>query len=121
MRRSAFLAFDEFVPDITGTYYTTQELNTRLGHTDQMAVHAIVDNVGGGATGVTISLEHSGDGRLWVVKNATLANGAFGTSGVAGADAGTSPTLAFVRLGVKLTGTTGTGHVRVHVTQRDQG
>jgi hypothetical protein len=124
MRRNVFVAFDDFVPaSATTPVYTSQELNARLGQTDQFAAHIIIDTATGSPapTTITLTVDHSGDGRVWSTKSTPFNNSTWGTNGLVFQDAGTTPTLAFVRFGITLNGTGGGAHVRINVTQRDQG
>jgi hypothetical protein len=125
MRAANILVFDEYLQSGTSSYYTDQSLNDKLGVFDQLALMAVVDNVTSGGTGFRVQIEHSADGRLWPSKNtaAEIAPGGSlgaGQTAYAGGDAGTTPSLAHVRLRIDL-GTTTAAHVRVFVTGRNWG
>jgi hypothetical protein len=100
-----------------------------------MAGMVVVDNVDAGGTGCSFNLQiqHSSDGRNWTNWNtganpdinalglATNANNIGYCSVPTGTQ--TTPLLAYVRFQMYFTSPAGTknGHVRVTVTQRDQG
>jgi hypothetical protein len=129
MRQAQWLVFDEYVVGSTTPSMTNQDLNSKLGTYDQLAIQAVVDNVTA-VTAIKVQIMHSADGRVWMAKNATGGQGA-GTAEIVvgapsagqttyfGSDPGTTPTLAFVQLAVTVTGTG--AHVRVYVTARDWG
>ena len=137
MRQAQWLVFDEYVAG--GVLATTnQDLNSKLGQYDQLALQAVVDNVSSPLpTAFKVSIQHSSDGRVWMAKSAHTLYGVgpgspeigntvginlvAGQTSYFGMDQGTIPTLAFVQLTVSLTGA-GTGaHVRLYVTARDWG
>jgi hypothetical protein len=125
MRVVNLLVFDEHL-----TNSTTNHISS---YTDQLALMAVVDSASG--AGFKVQIEHSADGRMWLPKsggtltkpNAAEIGGDSGETLKAsiqtayfGADAGTTPTLAYVRLRVEL-GTSSSAHVRVFVTGRNWG
>ena len=129
MRHHNFTAFDEFVVGAisSGTAVTTSnELNARLGHFDQMAIMAVVDNIDAVGT-FTLQIFHSADGRNfspWSGLNdinitSMVMNGTNVGYGSAPSSVQT-PLLSYVRFSMFFTTTT-KGHVRITVTQRDQG
>jgi len=136
MRKQNFNVFDEYLP--TGTTaanptFTNAELNTKLGHYDQLAIQVIIDNVSGSPLGgFDLYLEHSADGRNFsLIKSGSPVSGggdvaiygALSTSTVNlayGFNNGSSPFLGFVRFRMFFSNATTAAHVRVHVTQRDQ-
>jgi hypothetical protein len=137
MRQAQWLVFDEYVAGGV-LAYTNQDLNSKLGTYDQLALQAVVDNLSSTPpTAFKVTIQHSADGRTWMAKSAaTFGTGAAnpeigGTTGITpgagqttyfGCDPGTAPTLAFVQLTISLTGAAGTGaHVRIYVTARDWG
>jgi hypothetical protein len=151
MRAANILVFDEIVQSPAGvktSVNTDQSLNDRLGAFDMLALMAVVDSLSG--TGkLWVQIEHSADGRNWLSKNGDDAEigGATGApppppappspssplgialSGpvqtfYAGSDAGTTVSLAFVRLRVDVEASAGaaiSGRVRVFVTGRNWG
>lgn len=133
MRAANVMVFDEHL-NAGSTCYTDQSLNDRLGLFDQLALMAVVDDVPASATGFKVQIEHSADGRMWLPKsggtptnpNAAEIGGDQGEGLSAnkqtsffGADPGTTPSLAHVRLKVSLA--TSSAHVRVFVTGRNWG
>lgn len=131
MRHAQWLVFDEYlVASSTAVATTNQDLNSKLGMYDQLAIQAVVDNVTPTPTAFKVQILHSADGRVWMPKNGTavLPGGTGEVTGVPvpgqntyfGFDPGTTPTLAFVQLSLSLTGTGG-AHVRLYVTARDWG
>jgi hypothetical protein len=71
MRQNALTVFDEFVP-VGATTYTPTSLNPTLGGQDQLALHAVIDNVTASTGNIDIFVEHSGDGRSWIQRNAMI-------------------------------------------------
>jgi hypothetical protein len=139
MRRSLFMAFDDFISSSTAVS-TSQDLNAALGRFDTLAWHAIVDNVSPAATlgQLNVWIEHSGDDRTFQPK-AIHGTGGGGlpnaemqltvpTIGFAQGWAYDSnvfsstqmPSLAYVRLKLQLVTIT-SAHVRLWVTARDRG
>jgi hypothetical protein len=126
MRHHNFTAFDEYIIGAGNAVLTSTELNARLAHFDQLAIMAVVDNID--ATGTfTLQIVHSADGRNFTNWNTvadisgtvnTNVNNVFYCS-VPNASIQT-PLLSYVRFSMMFTTTT-RGHVRVTVTQRDQG
>jgi len=129
MRRMNITVFDEFLTNVNGNanrVFTSQELNSRLGQFDQLGIFVVADQVSASAI-LSIQIEHSGDGRNWVTKNANAEITA-GTNNIIisvttplwGSDAGTNPSLAFVRLGIWFNANM-SAHLRIHVVGRDMG
>jgi hypothetical protein len=135
MRRANFVAFDEFLPLGTSSsapVFTSAELNAKLGQFDQLAIMIAIDNVGGSSIGgFELFIEHSADGRNFLVENTnsttpsgsgdisitTLSTGV--TNVKYGYHSGSSPLLNYVRFRLYFTNATTSAHVRVYVTQRD--
>jgi hypothetical protein len=141
MRHANWLVFDDYVQPAGSVVFTSQDLNSKLGTYDQLAIQAVVDNVAGGGAGFKVQIFHSSDGRNWLAKNATgvpLVAGPAELGGSSGFTLSTSgvnnfhgfdpvpggtgviPGLALVQLGISLGVSTG-AHVRIHVTARDWG
>jgi hypothetical protein len=117
MRAANILVFDEIVQSPAGvktSANTDQSLNDRLGAFDMLALMAVVDNLSG-AGKLWVQIEHSADGRNWLPKNGDAEIG--GAAGIAlsgpgqvfyaGSDAGTTVSLAFVRLRVDVEASAG--------------
>jgi hypothetical protein len=146
MRRANITTFDEFVPvgaSSTSPVFTDQELNAKLGHFDQMAIQVVIDNVTGTGS-FDLYVEHSSDGRNFIVSQGGVANPPI-TAGLGDVTLGALSTsqanvawgfprlstalpqnaqtnlLSFVRFRMMFSNGTTSGHIRVHVTQRDQG
>ena len=135
MRRANFIAFDEFIPLGTSSsspVFTSAELNSKLGHFDQLAVMVAIDNVGGSTIGgFELFIEHSADGRNFLVENtnSTTPSGsgdisitslsAGSTNVKYGNHSGSTPLLNYVRFRLYFTNATTSAHVKVFVTQRD--
>ena len=122
MRKLAILAFDDFVMSST-VVYTTQALNEVLGTFDKLTIQAMCDSATGTNPSITVRMEHSGDQRSWVIKNAspeipTTVITATSPS-IIGGDTSLVGSMAFVRLAITLAGTTPTMHVKLWVTARD--
>ncbi|WP_437656913.1 hypothetical protein [Sorangium sp. So ce1182] len=135
MRRANFIAFDEFVPlgtNSSAPVFTSAELNSKLGHFDQLAIMVVIDNVGGSTVGgFELFIEHSGDGRNFLAMK-TNTSPPTGTGDISisslsttatnvkwGKHDGGDPLLNHVRFRLYFTNTTTSAHVRVIVTQRD--
>ncbi len=127
MRKQNIKVFDDFVyATAIDQVWTDASFNDVLGRFDQLSLIAIVDNAAGGA-GCTFNaqIEHSTDGRNWIVKNAfPEVSGSMTLGGVAilsGGDGGSLPSAGLVRLSVWV-GNTGTAaHAKIYACQRDQG
>ncbi|HTN89033.1 MAG TPA: hypothetical protein VL242_35390 [Sorangium sp.] len=135
MRRANFIAFDEFLPLGTSSsspVFTSAELNSKLGHFDQLAIMVAIDNVGGSTIGgFELFIEHSADGRNFLVENtnSTTPSGsgdisitslsAGSTNVKYGNHSGSTPLLNYVRFRLYFTNGTTSAHVKVFVTQRD--
>jgi len=128
MRHASWLVFDEYLQSTSPVGFTSQDLNSKLGMYDQLAIQAVVDNVTGAAGGFTVQIYHSSDGRNWLAKSATAEIGgspaitlvANSQMSYFGYDTGTIPSLGLVQLKVSLGASSG-AHVRVYVTGRDGG
>ncbi len=123
MRKTNLLVFDDFITNAT-TIYTRPELNGPLGEHDLLAIQAVADQVTTTGT-LTVQIYHSGDQINWKAKNGTaeINAGAItqgSTNVLAGADAGTTPSLGYVKLGLTIATTT-QAHVKIWVTGRDAG
>lgn len=123
MRKLHQLTFDDFVVS-GGTVYTKTDLNDILGQVDQLAIQAIVDQVNANGS-TTIQIQHSADQINWTNKNATaeINAGTLSTNTTCklfGSDAGSTPSLGYVRLAISLT-TTNQAHIKIWVTGRNQG
>src|SRR3954470_3654008 len=70
MRHATWLVFDEYLQSASPFGTTSQDLNSKLGMYDQLALQAVVDNVASGAGGFVVQIFHSSDGRNWLAKNA---------------------------------------------------
>ena len=142
MRRNNLLVFDDYVEGTT-VVYSPAGLNEKLGKFDQVAVMAVVDNVATTdamhhVAAFDIYMMHSADARLWIYRNTnTLAPGTAefhwstdvltvstvgllaylddNSAGVKG------PLLGNVRFQMAFAAATTSAHVRLYVTQRDQG
>jgi hypothetical protein len=126
MRKQNTEVFNDFVyATAIDTVWTDAKFNDVLGRFDQTSIIAVADSVAGTTPTLSVQIEHSGDGRNWVKKNATAEINAqtitaTATTTLAGNDPGTTPLAAFVRLSVWLGGTTPVAHVRIYVCNRDQ-
>ncbi len=144
MRTHHHKVFDEYVP--AGTDYDTavfshEQAIAQMGHADQIAIHAVVDNLVEDDGHLNVQIEHSGDGRNWIAKNGDT-SGSSGTGEVKvpmtgslkknatnqgwgsdpNKDSNNQPLLTYVRLRIWFTGgSKKAGHVKIHVTHRDQG
>lgn len=117
--------FDDFVAG-TAPAYTDASWNPTLGGADKLAIMAVADQVSGtSAITLTVAIEHSGDGRNFLSKNAAAEINAqtidsTQTWALNGSDSGVTPSLGFVRLRVQLASASAAqAHVRIHVTGRD--
>lgn len=124
MRRSVIACFEEFVVG-TASVYTGAQFNESLGMYDMVAIQAVVDQVAGTSPDLTVAIEGSNDQRNWVAKNGTAEISAEPLSSSAtnvfvGTDAGSTPSLAFVRLKITLGGTNPSAHVKISVCLRDK-
>ena len=134
MRHSTYTVFDEFLPVATSTF-TDAQFNSRLAVTDQIALHAVADNVTvGGTPTCSIFVQHSSDGRnfLYRSNNSVTAPGTpeiqipistgvpihlmWSDSCLGTTSAG--PLLSFVRLAIVMGAGTAC-HLKIHVTHRD--
>jgi hypothetical protein len=128
MRKQNTLVFDDFVyANAIDVIWTDAKFNDLLARFDQTSLFAVVDSVVGAASTLNVQIEHSGDGRNWLKKNAAGAEinavvvGVGATTSAAGNDPGTVPTAAFVRLTVWIGGGAGnSAHVKIYVCNRDQ-
>ena len=116
------IVFDDFVVGTT-TVYTDASWNALLGLTELVTIQAVVDQVTA-TPSITIAQEHSGDNRNFVQKATTaeISNKALTANQtyvfIAG-DGGLTPSAAYVRLSIALTGNQ--AHVRITVTGRVHG
>ena len=128
MKRSSLLVFDDYVHVASGVATTSQQFNTALAKTDQLAIQAVVDNLTGGpAAGFKVQIFHSTDARNWIARS--LSASPVGdilpaTNLVAGSyfgyDNGQKPMLAYVQLQITMPALMG-AHVRIYATGRDWG
>lgn len=133
MRRSNIAVFNDQIPTGTSSaspVYTSTELLGRLGQYDKIALQAIVDNISGTTIGTfTLKVEHSADGRNFAEISGngmtSINNLSLGTAGdIAigyGYNTGEIPFLGYVRFKMYFSNGTTSAHVRVLVTQRDEG
>jgi hypothetical protein len=138
MRRDNLLVFDDYVASVAVappiTAFTPDRLNATLAKFDQLAVMVIVDNLNTGTDGLDVWLSHSADGRNWVYGPDGIGSSRAGSGDIhlagplitTGPNLGSylyggPPLLSFVRLEVAFSGIATGGHVRLYVTQRDQG
>jgi len=140
MRRGNYIVFDDYIPagtDTSNPVFSSTELNARNGQCDQLAFQVCIDNVSGATVGgFDLYMEHSADGRHFVVSKSGVANPppsgkgdisitsalSTTTANVAwGANDGSMPFLGQVRFRLFFTNKQTAAHVRVYVTQRDQG
>jgi hypothetical protein len=95
------------------TAVTDPKFDEMLGGGDAIAIQLVADQITGAST-ITIALEHSGDRRNWVTKT-TLINalvlGSVATNVSVATDAGSTPSLGFVRLRITL----GSASARVQI------
>lgn len=127
MREGHWVVFDEYVEG-TSTVYTSSEYDDELGSADQLAIHCVIDkqNNSGGAGGLQVQIQHSGDSRYWLPKYAgsgeisaasnVPATGT--TANLGGYDQGDTPSFNFVRLAITLVSPCTSAHVRISVTGR---
>src|SRR5262249_23919678 len=132
MMKYGRMVFDEFIPSTTAVY-TANDFNLILGSADKLSFFAVADNVAGTSPTLTVQMEHSGDGRIWQVKNATAElNGASLTVGATnptsvnpsvlfvGSDDGNKALMPFVRLRIQLAGSgSPAAHVKIYACGRD--
>jgi hypothetical protein len=127
VRMQSKLVYDESLLPTTVTF-TNTELNDFLGRHDQISIQAVVDQVVT-AGYLIVHVEHSADGRNFVLKGPAIDNlgigpgfggfAAFATTVLTGADQGIFPSLGFVRLRI-VNVSLNPVHVKIHVTMRDQ-
>src|SRR5262245_33327576 len=115
MRHGLALVFDEVIAAKTAGdvhYYSAPEWSRFLAVPDQLGIQVIVDHAtasGGQAPLVSVCVETSGNGIYWATKRTQPEIPPFAITTNAttvspyGADPGTLPNLAFVRLRVTLT------------------
>jgi len=117
------LVFDEFLNGPMVYYYTKDDWDEALGAYDQLAIHAVVDNIDASGT-LTVQVQNSADRKHYINKNSSpeisqaISIGQITT--FAGYENGTKPSLRYVRLAISLV-TTARAHVKLLVTTRDQG
>jgi hypothetical protein len=135
MRRRNELVFDEVINATSLTpAFTSDKYDAILGQFDQLAIFVLIDEVSASNAGFSLYIDHSADGRQWIQgKNnspdvqITVGNLSTTATNVAwGSDPGTlvnppTPLLGFVRLRMYFFNVAVTAHVKVYVTQRDQG
>lgn len=104
----------------TSPQYSSRDLELQIGRADRLAVQAVALQVTGVSPTLTIQLEHAGDERNWVAKNAipeidsfsldtTLANIAVGF------DHGWNPSLRLARLRIQLGAAGGSPGARLRI------
>ena len=123
MRKGLIEAFNDSLQGTTTTYSPTR-FNEVLGSFDKLAIQMIAEQPGGTSPTFTVALEHSNDQRNWVSKSTLISAQAVSTSAptvVSASDAGTTPTMAFVRLAVTMGGTTPSCRLKILVCGRDDG
>jgi hypothetical protein len=133
MRHHNFTAFDEYIVNAMGfsnAVRTSTELNARLAHFDQLAIMAVVDNINQSDT-FNLIIEHSSDGRNFTAWNTSSVDLTMGSLVVNQNNVGycsvptatiATPLLSYVRFAMYFTTSATTkGHIRITVTQRDQG
>jgi hypothetical protein len=124
VRKASQLVFDEYVSGPGQRHYTSDRYSDGLGQFDQLALQVLVDDID--VTGkLDLVVQHSADGVHFVDKGALpIVSGALLERGrsmtITAADAGTTPSLTYVRFCVVL-GVTSSAHVRIYVTMRDEG
>lgn len=129
MRKSSLLLLDRVIAGSTGqTIYTDTKFNDVLGMFDKHAIQGILDQVTGNCTACAVDLEMSNDGENWVTKTANWLNftglsGATTQSILTGTQDGSTPMLAFARLKITITVSSGSGgcHLKLLMCQRDEG
>ena len=117
------LVFSEYVTGTT-TVYTSAAMNSRLARTNQLTLQSNVDQVTAGTTACTVQIEHSNDERNFVAKAGSPEINRTTFSGTVpyvnfGYDAGTTPTMGFVRLAITLAGTNAGANVKIYASGRD--
>lgn len=117
------LVFSEYVTGTT-TVYTSAAVNSRLARTNQLTIQSNIDQVATGTTAFTVQIQHSNDERNFVDKagspeiNRTTFTGSVPYVNF-GYDAGTTPTMGFVRLAITLAGTNPGANVKIYASGRD--
>ncbi len=125
MRRSVIEVVNDSIPS-SSEVYSAAQFNEVLGSCDQVALHAVCDQITSSSPTISVRLHQSGDNRNFEAKTgsaiiASVSLTAGATSNAFGADAGTTPNQGFIRLAITLGGTgTVSGHVRIYATLRDQ-
>jgi len=124
-RKANMLVFDDFISGAGTTVLTRPELNDTLGQHDLLGIQAVVDQVTTAAGTITVQIFHSSDQINFIAKNGTAEINAASipvatTTVKFGSDAGTVPSLGYVRLAITITTAT-IAHVKVWVTARDNG
>ncbi len=145
MRYLVHTVFDDFIPADADIAFTSSELNTRMGHHNQIGVQVVLNNLTVGKNGGTFDLfiEHCCDGRNWQQRNwlnqesskptkgdihiSALESGHIFSQNFSDACQGVSsapgksasgPLLPFVRFRMVF-GSGTSGHVKVHAVHRD--
>lgn len=140
MRRQTLLVFDDYVASGLNVR-TSSAFHEILGRSDQLSIHAIVDNIVANGTNTVkfdAWIEHCADGINWVQRSTNLTTAGNGDIAMTWAPASISdrhkmwsdaavntfssnvgPLLPYVR--VRLLFTAGAGHIAVHATLRDPG
>lgn len=137
MRHNSMVVFDEFVGGPSITTWTSASMNNKLAQFDSLAILAVADNSSGTAPQFSVQIQHSCDGRTWYNKSGTSPQVPAGSGGTPeiiltsvavnttvqayGADNGFTPFLGLVRLQIATGANTLGLHLKVMVTQRDQG
>ena len=137
MRHLNWIIFDEYCNPVSTTpAYSSADHYVRMGQFDQLAFHFLIDNQNAaGAATMSAFIEHSTDGRNWIIKpGSSLAlydtsgntppasiNGSPNAVQLFASDPGSVPNLALVRLKFYFGGAGfSAAHVKVHVTARDE-
>lgn len=125
MRKNNLLAFDETIVG-TNPVYTKPELNETFGSVDKYSIQCVGDQVSGTSPTVKVQAQHCADGINFKEKNATAEIVATTlvptvTNNFIGSDAGSTPSLGFVRFQITLGGTTPQAHIKLWFTGRDDG
>ena len=130
MRRGDALVFDEYVMGavLATPAYTDVQHNEFLGSSDVLSIFAVVDQASA-TSSLLVGLEHSSDGRLWILKNPTALEIAATNNGwtapqtapavMWGYSKGTNPSLGQGRLKIYFANGSVNAHVRIHVTARN--
>ena len=122
MRRASGIVFDEYVSGPNVHSYTSDKFDDLLGKYDQLSIQLVVNDVNQ-AGSITLSSLHSADGIHFIPKATLISNAPilFGQTTTIGAvDAGTTPSLTYVRLQIFLT-TAHNAHVKAYFVARDEG